>query len=1048
MRPFPTLAALFLLGVAATPITAAVPRYFDDAALHAVAFADAREGWAVGDEGVVWHTIDAGKTWERQTTGVRASLRSLCFLNPYVGWVVGREELPAGGSAGVVLYTKDGGLHWRRVLADTLPGLNCVCFADAKNGFLAGDGTDGYPSGVFATRDGGRTWQPVPGPRATSWRALACTGPGEAALAGAWNRQGIIRRDRLHLVDSDLLGGRTLRGLWMNGEGGAAVGEGGLVLVCDAGRGSKWNFAPQLPAHAAENWDFHALHGVGRHCWAVGRPGSAALHSADGGKTWEVVLTGQTLPLDGIFFSSDEQHGWAVGELGTVIATSDGGKSWRMQRRGGQRPAVLCVHARAAATPLDTLALLGLHEGYLTAALKVTAPDPSSADPGRAAEGQRFAEAARQSGAAAGESLWQFPLPSHLVRAPREDLLRAWNQLHGGRAPEELLRQLVLALRTWRPEVVLTDAAAGDCPADGLVAEALRVAFERAADPHAFPEQIQSLGLEPWTPVKLYALAEPRLASVVHDLVGPDPLLEGTVKEFVSGPAGLLDATVPSRRGFRLLESRLQGATAHQHLMQGVDLAPGGLARRPAVVLTEPSPELCKALRQRTHLLALAEAPPNALTTPDKLLAQIGPMLAALPEDAAARAAHAVAAEFVRRGQWALAREVYLMLIDRYPTHPLTLDACRWVLRHNASSEARRRHELGQFLVTVQRQEFDVPPGGGKPMKPDSETNPIRKVGFEEDKEQPRKSPLPEVPQVQVRQQGAATVFANPAQTRQWYQSSLELESRLAGFGPLVAADPSIQFCLQAAKRNLGQSEEPLTWYEDFARRQPPGPWRSAAEAELWLAQRAGPPPKPVLKCRAMDTRPVLDGRLDDACWQNIEEVRLQNAAGQSGDEYATGVRLAFDKEFLYLAARCKHPADRKVPPVQGRERDADLRGHDRISLLLDLDRDYSTCYHLQIDQRGCVCEDCWGDKSWNPRWFVAVRDEDDGWVAEAAIPLTALSGDAVSAGRAWACNVVRVLPGRGVQALSLPAEAPEEALRPEGMGLLLFSVRAKDNRP
>jgi hypothetical protein len=32
------------------------------------------------------------------------------------------------------------------------------------------------------------------------------------------------------------------------------------------------------------------------------------------------------------------------------------------------------------------------------------------------------------------------------------------------------------------------------------------------------------------------------------------------------------------------------------------------------------------------------------------------------------------------------------------------------------------------------------------------------------------------------------------------------------------------------------------------------------------------------------------------------------------------------------------------------------------------------------------------------------------------------------------------VLPGRGVQAFSLPAEAPEEALRPEGMGLLLFT--------
>jgi hypothetical protein len=38
--------------------------------------------------------------------------------------------------------------------------------------------------------------------------------------------------------------------------------------------------------------------------------------------------------------------------------------------------------------------------------------------------------------------------------------------------------------------------------------------------------------------------------------------------------------------------------------------------------------------------------------------------------------------------------------------------------------------------------------------------------------------------------------------------------------------------------------------------------------------------------------------------------------------------------------------------------------------------------------------------------------------------------------GTAWACNVVRVLPGRGVQALAQPADV--EPL-PEGMGLLLF---------
>src|SRR5260370_7602909 len=115
-------------------ILAVPPANFDDAALHAVQFVDREEGWAVGDEGVVWHTIDGGRTWERQPTGVRASLRSVQFLNPYVGWIAGPEELAQGaGSAGVLLYTRDGGLKRHRLLVNAFPRLNLLPLAHPPN---------------------------------------------------------------------------------------------------------------------------------------------------------------------------------------------------------------------------------------------------------------------------------------------------------------------------------------------------------------------------------------------------------------------------------------------------------------------------------------------------------------------------------------------------------------------------------------------------------------------------------------------------------------------------------------------------------------------------------------------------------------------------------------------------------------------------------------------------------------------------------------------------------------------------------------------------
>ncbi len=300
---------------------------------------------------------------------------------------------------------------------------------------------------------------------------------------------------------------------------------------------------------------------------------------------------------------------------------------------------------------------------------------------------------------------------------------------------------------------------------------------------------------------------------------------------------------------------------------------------------------------------------------------------------------------------------------------------------------------------------------------------------------------------------GSETYF-NSSQAKEWYQRPLLLEKSLATFGPLFVNDPATQFCLQAARRQLGDVQAAQKWYARFVANQPDGPWRDAAKAELWLLNRSGPPPKPAAVCRFTDTKPFLDGKLDDACWKNASVLRMTSAGDTRKDippevlqareqlvkEYPTEVRMAYDKEYLYLAVRCFHPPEKQIPLNKTRTRDADLRAFDRVSIMLDLDRDYSTSFHLQIDERGCVAEDCWGDRTWNPRWFVAVQSEPNVWVAEAAIPLAALTGDQVLPGRAWAFNAVRVLPGRGVQAWSLPAEVPEESPRREGMGLLIFT--------
>ena len=1099
MRPF--VLALLTTALAAPFAPAGDLRYFEDAALHAVQFVDGQEGWAVGDEGVIWHSTDGGQSWERQQSGVRASLRSLHFLNPYVGWVVGREELPLGaGSAGVMLYTNDGGLRWQRKTLNLTPGLNCIRFLDDKLGYAAGDGTDQFPSGLFATRDGGRNWRLVSGPRCPGWSAIDFTGPGRGALVGAWNRLASLHTDSIVLSNVENLGGRSIRGLFLGRSQGSAeaprgpaargvaVGQGGLILLTDNG-GAKWSYPDLLlPPEVIASWDLNAVHGAGRHLWAAGRPGSVLLHSGDGGRKWEMQATGQPLPLNGLFFR-DENNGWAVGELGTILATRDGGRSWHVCQQGGKRASLLFLHARSGAVPADVIAQLGGDEGYLSVALRVLTADPASAAFDRAGEGDRLALAARLAGGAGGEALWQFPLAQHLDTGRRDDLLKAWSGLHAD-APGELLRQLVLAIRLWRPDVIVTDCVKNGA-AESVVTEAVREAFVRAADPKAYPEQLSHFCLKPWKPAKVYGLSpddrglKARSASegtVSLDLTAVRARLGGTVRDFAAPAAGLLAGAAvspPRRRCLRLLASTIAGAEGHRSLMQGVKPCAVGEARRAAKAVEALSREMVKQIRECQNILNIADSPLKGLNSPERLLGSLGPVLAKLPEAQGALAAHAIASQFVRQGQWFLAREAFLQMIERYPAHPLTADAYRWLIRHAASSETRRRHELGQFLV---HKEFAVlPPGTLAGSTP----------GATDKKGPPRKKDARTLVQeaiARTRGEWAAgtAVFSglgarrlsmdtgktpgdvhftedrDAGETRRWHQASLELEKRLAAFGPLVSADPSIQFCLHAARRNLGDFETPRKWFADFTSRQPPGPWRDAALAELWLAERRGLPPKPTVYCRKCDTRPFLDGKFDDPCWRGIKPLVLEDATedptrkdrrGQPQGlrpgkqkvsplcaEYTTKVWMTYDDRYLYLALRCEHPADRYEAPVKGRRHDADLSGHDRVSLYLDLDRDYATCFHFEVDQRGCVREDCWGDPSWDPRWFVAVHSEPTCWQIEAAIPLVALTGDSITSGRTWACNVVRVLPGRGVQAWSLPAGTPERP-RLEGMGLLMFRL-------
>lgn len=1015
-----------LCAALAAPALAQPPVAFADAGLHAVQFVDEKEGWACGDDGTVWHSINGGKSWERQKTGTRASLRGLHFTSPYVGWTVGRIDGPNGTSVGVMLRTTDGGLKWDEVGTNVMPPLASVRFTDERTGFAFGEATGAFPTSAFVTKDGGESWDAVsdarlPGTRAaevipTTKVLLAGGAGGKLGVVGAFEKGGHTYRD----AELDPLGGRAINGLAVStavSKTGQpmcyAACDGGAVLVSgDAGR--TWGYAnlglsPAVSACA----DFRCVASFAGHVWVAGRPGGFVLHSADGGKTWDVQKTALPVPANAIQFL-DDKTGWLVGDFGTIQTTTDGGKTWSVAQSGGQRAAVLFLHARATSAPLDVMAHLGAADGYLCAVAALT-----SEASGRARH------AVRQAGGATADAGWAFPLPAHAAGLQPRELLAHWDKAHGGKANEQLLRQAVLAIRMWQPEVIVCDQFATDAQtADALALHATKEAFKLAADPTAFPEQIQTLNLKPWGAKKLYALGtDPKATPVKLDQTVFSARLNDTPKDFAETATRALagDRAVVDRRCFVLLAHRVQGAEAHTNLMDGcAALAHGGSARRAADgSFTDPdaAKEKQRAVTARRSLEALLSSSDAELASAEKLLATLPAELKKMPDDVAARTAFALASKMVQQGKWTEAREVFGELIVRYPAHPQALEAYRWLVRFHASTEARRRTEIAQKLA-LKGVAFEH--AGGN-LKPASGTG------------------------VNV---GTANTFEDVYRFHsadailKWHGTCLAFEPKLSAFGPAHARDPAAWLCFHAARRHIGKFAEADAFVKQYFDHTPgalnlePGkdPWRDCLAAEQWLASRGtfDRAPKPLAVSKYAASRPLLDGKLDDAVWVNAKSVAL---AG-TDDAYKAEARFAYDDNYLYIAVTCSHPAGKRAEPVAKRTRDADLTGRDRVEIALDLDRDYQTAYRFQIDHRGALAEDCWGDRTWNPKYHVAFASGETAWTAELAIPLVELTGERPSHGKAWAANVTRVTPGVGARAWSGPADGES---RPEWMGLLQF---------
>ncbi len=253
-------------------------------------FADANNGWAVGQTNEIVHTSNGGDTWTAQSTPIFVNLWAVFAVDAQHAWAAG-----SGGGA-VLLHTNDGGDTWVQQDAGGTSTWEGIFFLDENNGWIVGGKPFDFTAArrvIKHTTDGGATWE-------TQYSVS-----NEAPL------------NAVYFVDANH---------------GWAVGDGSGILHTSDG-GATWIEQTSGTIDYFEGVFFtDTLNG-----WAVGRDG-VLVHTTNGGATWDIQNLGSDNSLTGVYFA-DENTGWVSGSnqdisQAIILRTDDGGATWHNQDPG------------------------------------------------------------------------------------------------------------------------------------------------------------------------------------------------------------------------------------------------------------------------------------------------------------------------------------------------------------------------------------------------------------------------------------------------------------------------------------------------------------------------------------------------------------------------------------------------------------------------------------------------------------------------------------------------------------------------------------------
>ena len=165
-------------------------------------------------------------------------------------------------------------------------------------------------------------------------------------------------------------------------------------------------------------------------------------------------------------------------------------------------------------------------------------------------------------------------------------------------------------------------------------------------------------------------------------------------------------------------------------------------------------------------------------------------------------------------------------------------------------------------------------------------------------------------------------------------------------------------------------------------------------------------------------SKPVIDGRLDEAVWQTaavVDDMHEIQPTEYAEPSERTVIYILYDENALYIGARMYDSEPDKITARimrQGQQ----VFGDDWISVNIDPFHDKRSGYRFFTNPNGIRQEGIFQNVTdtqweWEGIWYAAAAIDDEGWTAEMEIPLKSISFD--PNGDTWGINFRRGIARR-----------------------------------